>query len=266
MREFDISPRRAFGQNFVVDPNTVRRMARLSGVGLGDHVIEIGAGLGSLTLALAETGATVRAVEVDHNLLPTLQRVVAEARAGAGSATVEIIEGDARTLDWCTTLSGADRWIMVANLPYNLATPLVLDLLRDADSIKSMVVMVQREAGERLAAPAGRPGRGIPSVVVESYGSARVMAAVPATVFYPRPKVSSVIVRIDRGDSRLAVDQRDRLERLVRAGFGKRRKMLRKSLSGFVDQDGFDRARIDPTARPEVLTFDQWRCLAAESS
>lgn len=264
MRRFDISPRRAFGQNFVIDPNTVRRMARLSGAGVGDHVIEVGAGLGSLTLALAETGACVKAVEADRGLLPALRCAIAEA--GLGPPGVEVVEGDARTLDWGAALAGADRWLMVSNLPYNLAVPLVLDLLRGAEAVAAMVVMVQREAGERLAAPPGHRSRGIPSVLVESHGSARVVAAVPASVFRPRPKVESVIVRVDRGGPGLAAGPRERFERIVRAGFGRRRQMLRRSLAGAVDSAGFDRAGVDPTARPETLTLDQWLRLAAESS
>ena len=262
MRRFDISPRRAFGQNFVIDPNTVRRMARLSGAGPGDRVIEVGAGLGSLTLALAETGASVKAVEADRGLLPALRCAVAES--GLGPPGVEVVEGDARTLDWDAALAGADRWLMVSNLPYNLAVPLVLDLLRGAEAVAAMVVMVQREAGERLAAPPGHRSRGIPSVLVESHGSARVVAAVPASVFHPRPKVESVIVRVDRGGPGLAAGPRERFERIVRAGFGRRRQMLRRSLAGAVDPAGFDRAGVDPTARPETLTLDQWLRLAAE--
>ena len=185
MRRFDITPSRALGQNFVIDPNTVRRMGKLSGAGPGDRVIEVGAGLGSLTLALAETGASVTAVEADRRLVPALRCAIAES--GLGPPAVEVIEGDARALDWDSVLAGADRWLMVSNLPYNLAVPLVLDLLRGAGAVAAMVVMVQKEVGERLAAPPGARGRGIPSVLVESYGSARVVAPVPASVFFPRP-------------------------------------------------------------------------------
>ena len=264
MRRFDISPSRALGQNFVIDPNTVRRMGKLSGAGPGDRVIEVGAGLGSLTLALAETGASVTAVEADRRLVPALRCAIAES--GLGPPAVEVIEGDARALDWDSVLAGADRWLMVSNLPYNLAVPLVLDLLRGAGAVAAMVVMVQKEVGERLAAPPGARGRGIPSVLVESYGSARVVAPVPASVFFPRPRVESAIVRVDRAERGIAAARRDRLERVVRAGFSRRRKMLRRSLTGMVDRAGFDRAGVDPTARPETLTLDQWLRLADESS
>ena len=262
MDRFGVAPRRSFGQNFVVDPNTVRRIAALSGAGPTDRVLEIGAGLGSLTLALAETGASVRAVEVDRGLAAALREVVAQARL----SDVEVVEGDAAALDFGELLSGAERWMLVANLPYNIATPLVLDLLRDAASIETMVVMVQREAGERLTAPAGSRIRGIPGVLVERRGTARVVARVAASVFRPRPKVESVVVRIERHppsrELALAPHTDVRFEQLVRAGFGQRRKMLRRSLAGLVTTEGFAAAEVDPASRPETLTLGQWVGLA----
>ena len=265
MDRFGVSPRRSFGQHFVADPNTVRRIARLSGAGPADRVLEIGAGLGSLTLALVETGAAVRAVEVDSGLAAALREVVAEA----GAQGVEVVEGDASTLDFGEVLRGSDRWMLVANLPYNIATPLVVDLLRDAAAISTMVVMVQREAGERLTAPPGSRTRGIPSVLVERRGTARVVARVAASVFRPRPKVESVVVRIERHPSSeersLPPETDARFELLVRAGFGQRRKMLRRSLAGLVGPEGFAASGVDPASRPEVLTLDQWINLAQTS-
>ena len=262
MDRFGVVPRRSFGQHFVADPNTVRRIARLSGAGPSDAVLEIGAGLGSLTLALAETGASVRAVEVDTGLAAALREVLDEA----GAPDVEVVQGDASTLDVGELLRGSDRWMLVANLPYNIATPLVVDLLRDAEAISAMVVMVQREAAERLAAPPGSRARGIPSVLVERRGTARVVARVPATVFRPRPRVESAVVRIDRHPPAeapslsSAVDAR--FESLVRAGFGQRRKMLRRSLAGLVGPAQFEAAAVDPASRPEMLTLGQWLDLA----
>ena len=261
MDRFDVSPRRSLGQNFVTDPNTVRRIARLAGAGPADHVLEIGAGLGSLTLALVETGASVRAVEVDSGLAAALRTVLAEA----GALSVEVVEGDASRLDFGEVLRGSDRWMLVANLPYNIATPLILDLLRDVGAIDTMVVMVQREMGERLAAPPGSRARGIPSVLVERRGTARVVARVPASVFRPRPKVESVVVRIERhaGHEAPFPPAADaRFELLVRAGFGKRRKMLRRSLAGLAASESFATAGVDPSSRPEALTVDQWISLA----
>ena len=256
-----LSASRALGQNFVVDPNTVRRIARLAAIGPGDHVVEIGAGLGSLTLALAETGATVTAVELDRHLLPVLREVVAETGA-------TVVAGDARELDWGALTADAPRWVLVANLPYNIATPLVCDLLDDVPAIDRMLVMVQREAGERLAAHAGDDAYGIPSVKVAYWGRARLVGRVSPEVFVPRPRVESALVEIVRnpgGVPTVDVDP-ERLFSLVRTAFGQRRKMLRRSLGGVVDAPVFARAGIDPTARPETLAIDQWAALAAAAS
>ena len=144
-----LAPRRDLGQNFVADPNTVRRIAHLAAVGPGDQVVEIGAGLGSLTLALAETGADVTAIEVDHGLVRALADVVGELER------VTVVEADAMTVDWADLLGDHDHWVLVANLPYNVATPLVADLLDRVPAIDRMLVMVQREVAERLAAGAG---------------------------------------------------------------------------------------------------------------
>ncbi|MDA8062643.1 MAG: 16S rRNA (adenine(1518)-N(6)/adenine(1519)-N(6))-dimethyltransferase RsmA, partial [Actinomycetota bacterium] len=206
-----IRPSRALGQNFVADPNTVRRIARLAGVGPGDAVVEVGAGLGSLTVALAETGAHVVAVELDRRLLPLLRdRLVATGVAGlvegevgrvagvAGAAgLVEVVAGDAMALDWAGLLSGL-HWTLVANLPYNIATPLVADLLDRVPAITRMVVMVQREVAERLVAGPGDAAYGAVSVKVAYWATARLLGAVPSTVFVPRPSVESALVGIHR--------------------------------------------------------------------
>lgn len=260
----DLRPSRALGQNFVADPNTVRRIARLSGAGAGDRVVEIGAGLGSLTLALAETGASVLAVEIDRFLLPVLRSVVEPAG-------VEVLQGDAMQLDWQAVLAsrapGAARpWFLVANLPYNVATPLVLQLLERVPAITSMLVMVQREVGERLAARPATPAYGAPSVKVAYWARADVVGRVPASVFIPRPRVESVLVRLDRhaagGVAGVDVSY-ERLAEVVQAGFGQRRKMLRNALQDVITPDAFARAGVAPTDRAEELALDQWAHLAA---
>jgi 16S rRNA (adenine1518-N6/adenine1519-N6)-dimethyltransferase len=260
LADHGLSPSRALGQNFVVDPNTVRRIARLAGVGPGDHVVEIGAGLGSLTLALAETGAEVTAVEVDRHLLPVLAEVLAEQ-----APDVRLVDGDATTLDWAELLAAAPSWTLVANLPYNVATPLVLDLLDDVPAVRRMLVMVQREAGERLAAGAGDDAYGIPSVKVAYHGTAELVGTVGPNVFLPRPRVESVLVAITRHPDGPTVDaDPDRLFALVRAGFGQRRKMLRRSLAGLVATEAFAAAGVDPQARAEQLDLAAWARLAAQ--
>jgi 16S rRNA (adenine1518-N6/adenine1519-N6)-dimethyltransferase len=258
--EYGLAPSRARGQNFVVDPNTVRRIARLSEVGPGDRVVEIGAGLGSLTLALAETGAAVTAVEVDSRLLPALRGVVE-------LAGVAVVEGDALRLDW-SALLGAGPWVLVANLPYNVATPLVADLLDEVPAIVRMLVMVQREVGERLAARPGDDAYGAVSVKVAYWATAKVVGRVPATVFHPVPKVESALVRIDRRPAPAVGAGVDPawLFRLVRTGFGQRRKMLRRSLAGLVPAPAFEAAGIRPEARAEELAVEDWGRLAACTS
>jgi len=255
LEQHGLSPSRALGQNFVVDPNTVRRIARLADVGPGDHVLEIGAGLGSLTLALADTGAAVTAVEIDRHVLPVLRTVVADRG-------VAVVEGDALELDWGSVLSDADRWVLVANLPYNVATPLVLDLLDGVPAIARMLVMVQREAGERLAADVGDPAYGIPSVKVRYWATARLVGKVGPDVFLPRPRVDSALVSIERRSAPATDADPAVLFPLVRAGFGQRRKMLRRSLSGLVDPAAFTVAEVRPEARAEELVLDDWLRLA----
>jgi 16S rRNA (adenine1518-N6/adenine1519-N6)-dimethyltransferase len=259
----DLHPNRALGQHFVADANTVRRVARLAAIGPGQRVVEVGAGLGSLTMALAETGAEVTAVEVDAGLVSVL-------RSLAEPAGVRVVEADAMSLDWAALLGrGADGWVLVANLPYNVATPLVARLLDDVPAISRMVVMVQREVGERLAAGVGDEGYGGVSVKVAYWASASVLGRVPATVFVPRPKVESVLVAIERRASP-AVDpgvvSSERLFALVRAGFGHRRKMLRRSLAGMVEAAAFECAGIRPEARAEDLDVVAWGRLAACSA
>jgi 16S rRNA (adenine1518-N6/adenine1519-N6)-dimethyltransferase len=255
LADHGLSPSRALGQNFVADPNTVRRIARLAGVGPGDRVVEVGPGLGSLTVALAETGAEVTAVELDRHLLPVLRSVVEPLG-------VRVVEGDAMALDWDEVLGGEDRWALVANLPYNVATPLVLDLLASVPQIDRMLVMVQREVGERLAAGPGSKAYGIPSVKVAYRAVAEVVGRVPPTVFIPQPRVESALVRLRRLPEAPVDTDPERLFRLVEAGFGQRRKMLRRSLASLVDPSAFERAGVRPDARAEELRLDDWARLA----
>jgi 16S rRNA (adenine1518-N6/adenine1519-N6)-dimethyltransferase len=265
----DLRPSRALGQNFVADGNTVRRIVRLAGVTADSRVVEIGAGLGSLTLALAETGAGVTAVEIDRHVLPVL-------RAQVEPLGVRVVEADALTLDWPELLEGGsgpgDRsWTLVANLPYNVAVPLVVRVLEEAPQVSSLLVMVQREVGERLAARAGDEAYGAVSVKVAYWADATVVGRVPASVFIPKPRVESVLVRLVRR----AADPEgrpprgpgdpdyERLFAVVRAGFAHRRKMLRRSLDGVVQPQAFEEAGIAPTARAEELALADWRRLAA---
>jgi 16S rRNA (adenine1518-N6/adenine1519-N6)-dimethyltransferase len=250
-------PSRALGQNFVVDPNTVRRIARLASIGAGDRVVEIGPGLGSLTLALVETGARVTALELDRFILPIL-------RSQVEPLGVRVVEGDAMEADWDELLQG-ETHTLVANLPYNISVPLICDLLDQQPLITRMLVMVQKEVGDRLAAPSGSKTYGAVSVKVAYWGKAKVVGIVPPTVFLPQPKVDSALVSIIRHE-RPAIDPdavpADLLFGLVKTAFGKRRKMLRGSLNGHVHPDVFTVAGINPEARPEQLDVHQWGALA----
>ncbi|MBM3730556.1 MAG: 16S rRNA (adenine(1518)-N(6)/adenine(1519)-N(6))-dimethyltransferase RsmA [Actinobacteria bacterium] len=265
LEQHGLSPRRTLGQNFVVDPNTVRRIARLAGVSAGDVVVEIGAGLGSLTAALAETGARVAAVEVDRGIVPVLRAQMVD------HPNVEVHEADAMQLDWIAFITDLNAHLdrargagvtVVANLPYNIATPLVADLLDRVPQVRGMLVMVQAEVGERFCAKPGTPAYGAVSLKVAYWAHAEIVGRVPPTVFLPRPKVDSVLVRIARYDTPAAdVDDAEALFSLVRTGFAKRRKMLRTALAGTVTADQFERAGVDPTARAEQLTLGDWAVL-----
>jgi 16S rRNA (adenine1518-N6/adenine1519-N6)-dimethyltransferase len=267
LAEHGLSPSRALGQNFVADPNTVRRIARLAEVGPGDRVVEIGPGLGSLTLALAETGAEVTAVELDRHLLPALRSVV-EPRG------VRVVHGDAMRLDWAALLGPpgdpAARWALVANLPYNVATPLVLDLLAGVPQIERMLVMVQREVAERLAASPGTRAYGALTVGVALSARVELLFDVGRGQFRPPPKVRSTVVRlVPGGPPGQETDRRERVRRLVRTAFEQRRKQLRNSLkaelepvlAGGAGEDTV--AGIDLDRRPETLSVEEWMRLEA---
>jgi 16S rRNA (adenine1518-N6/adenine1519-N6)-dimethyltransferase len=259
LSQHGLRPSKALGQHFVVDPNTTERVARLARVGPGDRVVEIGAGLGSLTVALAATGAEVTAVEVDRGIVPVLREMV-------GPLGVTVVEADAMACDWPAMLASGACWVLVANLPYNVATPLVLDLLRDVPAIGRMVVMVQREAGERLVAAPGETGFGAVSVRVAYFATAALIGRVPAAVFLPRPSVESVLVEIERRAAPLvhpAVASYEEIDLLLRAGYGGRRKMLRRSLAGLVDDSMFEAAGIDGRSRAEELDVEKWGKLVA---
>jgi len=257
----DLGPSRALGQNFLCDQGMVDKIVRLAGVGPDDHVLEIGPGLGSLTAGLCATGARVVAVEIDRHLIPALTDQVGHHQE---TGRLTIINADVRELDWASVL-GDHRWAVVANLPYNIATPLILDLLAEQPQLDRWVVMVQREAGERLVARPGSRTYGIPSVLLAYWAEARIVGSVPADLFLPRPNVESVLVEIRRRPQVGGATDREftRFRHLVRTAFGQRRKMLRKSLAGVADVDQLAAAGIDPTQRPEELDLDRWLRLTA---
>ena len=251
-----LSPRRDLGQNFVADANTVRRIARLAEIGPGDHVVEVGAGFGSLTLALAETGAEILAMEVDRGIVPVLREVVQP------HTNVTVVEADAMRTDWNALLGRKQRWVLVANLPYNVATPLVCDILDGVPQIERMLVMVQREAAERFCATPRTPQYGAVTVKIAYWATARIAGMVPANVFVPKPKVESALADIRRRPQPATDAASADLFSLMRTAFGQRRKMLRRSLAEVVPPTVFDEAGIDASRRPEELDVNEWGRLA----
>jgi 16S rRNA (adenine1518-N6/adenine1519-N6)-dimethyltransferase len=239
-----LSPNRKLGQNFLVDPNITRRIVAAAGVGPGDRVIEIGAGTGTLTRALAATGARVTAFEVDRRLLPVLEEVTT-------GLAVELAMEDATAVDFQERFP-EPGWHLVANLPYNVGTPLVMEILRFAPTVTRLVVMMQREVADRLVARPGSDEYGLPSVVVGLHARAKMGFRVPPHVFYPVPRVDSSIVLMDRIEAPV---EAERAVELARAAFSQRRKMLRGSLRGVLQdaESTLVAAEIEPTSRAEDL-------------
>ena len=238
--------KKSLGQTFVVDPNTIRKVVAIANVGADDHVLEIGAGAGSLTVALAAAARRVTAIEIDQRLAP----VLAEVTGSLGN--VDLLMGDAMELD----LEAGGPTRVVANLPYNIAASVVLRVLGDAPSIADLTVMTQREVGERLAARAGSDPYGLTSVLVAFHGSAEVAGRISRNAFFPVPGVDSVIVKIERR-AEPEVD-RETFYRLVKAAFGQRRKTLRQSLAMVAGSPAeaeklLSGAGLDPGARAEEI-------------
>ncbi|VVJ15388.1 SSU rRNA (adenine(1518)-N(6)/adenine(1519)-N(6))-dimethyltransferase (EC [Amycolatopsis camponoti] len=261
--ELDVRPTKKLGQNFVHDPNTVRRIVELANVGPDDVVLEVGPGLGSLTLGLLATGARVVAVEIDPKLAERLPKTVAE-RGLEAAERLTVVEADAMRVSKDDL---GEPTALVANLPYNVAVPVVLHLLAEVPSLTSGLVMVQTEVADRMAAGPGSRIYGVPSVKLAWYGPARKVAAVPRSVFWPVPNVDSALVAFERGDAP-ASDDRDRLFGLVDAAFSQRRKTLRAALAGWAGSaeragELLTAAGIDPKTRGEQLDVHDFARLAA---
>ena len=268
-----LHPKRSLGQNFLVDPNTARRVVALADLPAAAPVLEIGPGLGSLTLALLDAGHDVVALELDDRLAAVLRTVVTDAGAvdGDGERRVRVEHGDAMTADLAALLTPAPSpRACVSNLPYNVAVPVVVRLLEEADAVERILVMVQREVGERLAAGPGDAQYGAVSVKVAYFAEAQVVGLVPPTVFIPKPKVDSALVRLRRrAEPPVSVPSADDLFTLVRAGFAQRRKMLRRSLApvlGDATPAVLAAAGVEPTERAESLGLDDWAAVARSAA
>ena len=254
--ELDLRPTKQRGQNFVIDPNTVRRIVRESGITADDVVVEVGPGLGSLTLALLEVASRVTAIEVDPLLARRLPETIAEF-APDQAERCEVVLADAMRV---TELPGPAPTALVANLPYNVSVPVLLHLLALLPSLDRGLVMVQSEVADRLAAKPGSKVYGVPSVKAAWYADVRRAGAIGRTVFWPAPNVDSGLVAWTRREPPTTAVSRERVFEVVDAAFAQRRKALRGALRGVAGSGedasaALEAAGIDPLARGESLTI-----------
>ena len=259
-----LRPTKAWGQNFVVDANTVRRIVRLAEVGPDDSVVEVGPGLGSLTLALLDSGARVSAVEVDPVLAAALPDTVAR-HAPERAAYLTVVTADALQVH---SLPDPQPTALVANLPYNVSVPVVLSFLERFPTLDRVLVMVQLEVAERLVAGPGSKAYGVPSVKAAWYAAGRLAGTVPRSVFWPVPNVDSGLVELRRRPAPQTTAPRDEVFAVVDAAFAQRRKTLRAALAGWAGgaaaaETVLRAAGIDPGARGEALPVTAFAAIAA---
>lgn len=260
----ELQPTKKLGQNFVVDANTVRRIVTAAGVTETDTVLEVGPGLGSLTLGLLATGASVIAVEIDRRLAAQLPKTVDLLRPGSD---LTVLTADAMAIRELP--SEANRLVanrLVANLPYNISVPVLLHLLQTFPSLSSGLVMVQAEVGRRIAAGPGSRVYGGPSAKAAWYGRWRTAGQVSRQVFWPVPNVDSLLIGFERRAEPMGTEEERRATfGIIDAAFGQRRKMLRQSLAGLFGVGAsatLERAGIDPTSRAEVLPVEDFLAIA----
>lgn len=259
-----VRPTKQWGQNFVVDANTVRRIVRAGEVTTDDVVVEVGPGLGSLTLALLEQARRVVAIEVDPRLAEALPETVATMAPGR-AADLEVVPADALRV---TDLPGPPPTALVANLPYNVSVPVVLHLLETFPSIERVLVMVQLEVAERLAAAPGSKTYGVPSVKAAWYGDVSLAGTVSRSIFWPVPNVDSGLVRLTRREPPASEASREEVFACIDAAFAQRRKTLRAALKGWAGsavaaEEALRAAGVDPQARGEQLSVEQFAAVAS---
>jgi 16S rRNA (adenine1518-N6/adenine1519-N6)-dimethyltransferase len=259
-RELGVRPTKTLGQNFLHDANTIRRIVRTAELDPGERVLEIGPGLGSLTLGLLEAGHAVTAVEIDPVLASALPSTAEQRLPGAELA---VITADALRVD---EVPGAPT-ALVANLPYNVAVPVLLHLLETLPDLRTALVMVQAEVAERLAAGPGSKAYGVPSVKAAWYAAATRAGSVPRAVFWPVPNVDSGLVRLVRREPPATTVRREAVFAVIDAAFAQRRKTLRAALAGWAGspaaaEDALRAAGVDPSARGETLGVEQFARIA----
>ena len=268
-----VSPTKKLGQNFVIDPNTVRKIVRLAGVEAGDRVIEIGPGLGSLTLGITEVGADVTAIEIDPRLAAqlaaTAKTMQPDVFADAAAPRLRVVNVDALELTQAHLDEvSASPEVLVANLPYNVSVPILMHLLELIPALRGGLVMVQAEVGYRIAAAPGSKEYGAPSAKAAWYGQWRIAGTVSRRIFWPVPGVDSVLVGYERSAEPLGSEaERVATFALVNAAFAQRRKMLRQSLQSVLGSTAettatLETAGIDPTARAEQLSIRDFLAVA----
>ncbi|MQY16740.1 Ribosomal RNA small subunit methyltransferase A [Streptomyces sp. RB5] len=258
-----VRPTKQRGQNFVIDANTVRRIVRTAGVRPDDVVVEVGPGLGSLTLALLDAARWVTAVEIDDVLAAALPATV-RARIPAKADAFALVHADAMTV---RELPGPEPTALVANLPYNVAVPVLLHMLAHFPTVERTLVMVQAEVADRLAAAPGSKVYGVPSVKAAWYAEVKRAGSIGRNVFWPAPNVDSGLVSLVRRDPPETTASRAEVFRVVDAAFAQRRKTLRSALSGWAGsapaaEDALRAAGVSPQARGEALTVEDFARIA----
>ncbi len=256
LKSYGLRPKKSLGQNFLVDPTALDRIVAAGEIQPRDTVLEVGAGLGTLTRALAHGGADVVAVEMDERLLPPLREVLEPWK------NVRLVPGDILALE-PADLVGVNRYLVVANIPYYITSALIRHLLESAVPPRRLVLTVQREVAQRLCAQPGHLS--MLALSVQVYGSPAIRGRIPAGAFFPVPKVDSAVVRVDRYDQpRIPADRLERFFELARAGFGQKRKTLQNALSGGLgwpkERTGalLDQAGLDPRRRAQTLSLEEW--------
>ncbi|MCZ2403269.1 16S rRNA (adenine(1518)-N(6)/adenine(1519)-N(6))-dimethyltransferase RsmA [Paenarthrobacter sp. Z7-10] len=260
--EIGIRPTKTLGQNFVIDGNTIRRIVSAAHLDPDETVLEVGPGLGSLTLGLLDAAARVVAVEIDPVLAAKLPQTIAAFRPQL-AANLDVVLSDAMRI----TELPAQPTALVANLPYNVAVPVVLHLLEHFPSLRHGLVMVQDEVADRLAAPPGSKTYGVPSVKAAWYASTRKAGVIGMNVFWPAPKISSGLVSFTRREPPITRASRKQVFAVIDAAFAQRRKTLRAALAGWAEggakaEQYLLAANVDPSARGEVIDIAAFSCIA----